>query len=388
MSTTSRGASLLKSGRELAPLIRQHADYADANGTLAPEVIEAFHDAGLFGMWVPEVLGGAELDPLSVLELTEQISYEDASAGWVLFTGSVGIATPAIYLPDAGVEEVFAGDRMPVGAGQGTRAGTAVPVDGGYRLSGQWNFASSAPYASYIFTLGIVEGTNEPRLFVVPVEQVTIDTDSWDVLGLRGTGSFDYSIDDVFVPEARTYSAAIDGNPVRGGAACRLGLVQTSVIGHTGWAFGVGRRLLDEFSASMREKAGRAGAQAGSDSLHEQYANAEAQLRSARALAYESWTDAWETLSRGEDLSNRQETLLRLSLNNATWSVFRVGTFVFTAAGTKSLRAGTIQRFYRDLHAGAAHIMSAPPVLRDAGRELAGIADGQHWFYAGLVDSE
>ncbi|MFE2179252.1 acyl-CoA dehydrogenase family protein [Streptomyces sp. NPDC059455] len=385
MNANPRAAALLKAGQKLAPLIRENAEYADVHGRLAPEVVKAYHEAGLFGMWVPETLKGAEADPLTALELCEQISYEDASAGWVLFTGSVGIATPAIYLPDAGVEEIFSGGRMPVGAGQGTRSGTAVRVDGGYRLSGEWNFASSSPYASHIFTLGTVEDTKEPLLFVLPVSEVRLDTDSWNVIGLRGTGSYDYSIDDVFVPEQRTYPAGIDGSPVRGGAACRLGLVQTSMIGHTGWALGVGRRLLDELSASMRQKAGRAGAQAGSDSSHEQYANAEAQLRSARALAYETWTDVWETLSRGGDISERQSSLMRLALNNATWSAFRVGTFVNNAAGSRALRDGAIQRFYRDLHAGAAHIMSGPSVLRDAGRELAGLADGEHWFYTGLV---
>ncbi|MTD52544.1 acyl-CoA dehydrogenase family protein [Amycolatopsis pithecellobii] len=385
MNVNPRAAALLKAGQKLAPLIRENAEYADIHGRLAPEVVAAYHENGLFGMWVPEVLGGAEADPLTALELCELISYEDASAGWVLFTGSVGISTPAFYLPDEGVKDVFSGSRMPVGAGQGTRSGKAVRVEGGYRLTGEWNFASSAPYASHIFTLGTVEDTKEPVLFVLPAEDVNIDTESWDVIGLRGTGSFDYSTDDAFVPDRRTYPAGIDGTPVRGGVLGKLGLVQTSMIGHTAWALGVGRRLLDELSASMREKAGRAGAQAGSDSSHEQYANAEAQVRSARALAFETWSDAWETLSRGGDISKRQSSLMRLALNNATWSAFRVGTFVNTAAGTRALRQGTIQRFYRDLHAGAAHIMSAPPVLRDAGRELAGLAEHEHWFYAGLV---
>jgi alkylation response protein AidB-like acyl-CoA dehydrogenase len=388
MSSISSGTSLLEAGRRLAPVFREHSEYGDENGRLAPEVVDAFFDAGLFGMWVPEVLGGSELDPVSSLELTELISYEDPSAGWVLFTGAIGIGMPGVYLPDAAVDQIFAGDRILAGAGQGTRAGKALPVDGGYRLSGEWNFASSAPYASYILTLAVVEGTNEPRIFIVPVEQVTLDPDSWDVLGLRATGSWDYSIDDVFVPDEFTYFAGIDGHPVRGGAVGKLGLVQTSMTGHSGWALGVGRRLLDEFSASMRKKAGRAGAQAGSDSLHEQYANAEAQLRSARALLYESWTDVWETLSRGDDLSKRQSTLIRLALHNATWSAFKAGSFVYVAAGTNALRPGTIQRFYRDIHAGAQHILSAPPVQRSVGRELAGLADGQHWSWIDLADDE
>ncbi len=386
MTTTLSTPSLVEAGRQLAPLIRQHSEYGDIHGRLSPEVVDAFLDAGLFGIWVPQALGGAELDPLSSLELNELVSYEDASTGWVLFTAAIGIAMPGIYLPEAGVDQIFGGDRIPAGAGMGTRPGSAVPADGGYRLSGSWTFGSSAPYASYLIVLGLVEGTHGARIFVVPVEDVTLDPDSWDVLGLRGTGSWNFAMDDVFVPDERTYDAMLDGQPVRGGPMGKLGLVQTSIIGHAGWALGVGRRLLDEFSALMREKAGRAGAEAGSDSLHEQYANAEAQLRSARALVYESWRDVWETLSRGEDISKRQSTLIRLALNNATWSAHKVGSFVYVAAGTSALRPGPIQRFYRDLHAGTQHVLSAPPVLRSVGRELVGLAEGQHWFYVDLAD--
>ena len=106
MNTNPRSTALLEAGHKLAPLVRENAEYADVHGRLAPDVISAYHENGLFGMWVPEVLGGAEADPLTALELCELISYEDASAGWVLFTGSVGVSIPAMYLPDEGVEEI------------------------------------------------------------------------------------------------------------------------------------------------------------------------------------------------------------------------------------------------------------------------------------------
>ena len=387
-TANSSGISLMKSGRELAPLIRRYADYGDEHGRLAPEVVEAFNHVGMFGMWVPEALGGAELDPLSSLELCELVAYEDASAGWVLFTGAVGIAMPATYLPDAGAARFFGGDYIPAGCGMGTMPGKAVQTAGGYRLSGSWTFASSAPYAACITTLGVVEGSGEIRIFIVPVEDVTLDPDSWDVMGLRGTGSLDYHMRDVFVPNECSYPALMDEQPVRGGPLGRLGLVQTSLIGHTGWALGVGRRLLDEFGERMRKKAGRAGAQSGSDSVHEQYANAEAQLRAARALAHEVWADVWASLTRGEALSRRQGSLIRLALNNATWSAHKVGEFVYVAGGTTGLRPGPIQRFYRDLHAGTQHVTSAPPLLRSVGRELAGLVEGQHWSYIDLVNDQ
>jgi indole-3-acetate monooxygenase len=387
MTTTLNSASLVESAERLAPLIREHADYADINQKLAPEVFDSMLEAGLFGIWTPQELGGSETDPVTSLKLHEILSYEDAAAGWYLFVTAVGTGTAGIYLPEEGTDEVFAGERLPSVVGQGTRPGHAVKVDGGYQLTGAWNFASGSPHANWFIALAVIEGAEEARVFIVPRDEVSVDTESWDVLGLRGTGSFDYTIEDKFVPDARTYRA-VPETPLRGGPLTKLGLVQTSTIGHTGWALGVGRRLLDELAALMQKKAGRAGQYAGSDSLLEQFADAEAKLRSARALAHETWTDVWDTLSNGGELSPRQGSLIRLSLNNATWSADEVGRFVYRAAGTSALRSGTIQRFYRDLHGGIQHILSAPAVQRQVGRELAGLAEGGRWVYIDMVFPE
>lgn len=387
MTSTVNMNSLVESAEGLAPLIREHATYADTNQKLAPEVFDAMLEAGLFGIWTPQELGGSETDPVTSLKLHEILSYEDAAAGWYLFVTAVGTGTAAIYLPEEGTDEVFAGDRLPSIVGQGTRPGHAVKVDGGYKLTGAWNFASGSPHANFFIALAIIEGTDEARVFIVPRDEVGVDTESWDVLGLRGTGSFDYTIEDKFVPEARTYRA-VPEIPQRGGPLTKLGLVQTSAIGHTGWAIGVGRRLLDELASLMQKKAGRAGQYAASDSLLEQFADAEAKLRSARALAHETWADVWDTLSNGGELTPRQGSLIRLSLNNATWSADEVGRFVYRAAGTSALRRGPIQQFYRDLHGGIQHILSAPAVQRQVGRELAGLAEGGSWVYIDMVFPE
>ena len=161
-------------------------------------------------------------------------------------------------------------------AGQGTRPGTAVPQDGGFLLSGSWSFASGIKHGTHIHTLGVIEGTGEPRIFVLPVEQATL-VDNWDVLGLRATGSIDYTIDSVFVPEAYTHFAVTE-TPKRGGRLYTIGVIGFAVICHSAWACGIGRRLLDELAATVRAKAGRAGALGGSDSFQEQYAKAEAAL--------------------------------------------------------------------------------------------------------------
>ena len=271
-------------------------------------------------------------------------------------------------------------------AGQGTRPGTAVPQDGGFLLSGSWSFASGIKHGSHIHTLGVIEGTGEPRIFVLPVERATL-VDNWDVLGLRATGSIDYTIDSVFVPEGYTHFAVTE-EPKRGGSLYTIGVVGFAVICHSAWACGIGRRLLDELAATVRAKAGRAGALGGSDSFQEQYAKAEATYRSARALVYETWRDVNETLDRGDRLSRRQHTLMRLAMANVTWSSHEVAMFVYKAAATTALRAGTIQRLVRDMHAGTQHVTSSPPVYQAVGRELVGLAGDSRWQFLDLVGGE
>ena len=242
----------------VAAIADAHAESADAQGQLAPAVVEALHREGLFGMWVPRSLrGGAELDPVASLEVIERLAYGDPSTGWVLMAAALAGGTGAAYLEASAVEELFGGDRLPVIAGQGTRPGTAIREGAGFRLSGSWSFASGIKHATHIHTLAIVAETGEPRIFVLPVGQATL-LDNWDVLGLRGTGSIDYRIDNVFVPESHTHFAVTEV-PLRGGPLYTLGIIGFAVIAHSGWACGIGRRLLDELMKKVNAGVGRSG---------------------------------------------------------------------------------------------------------------------------------
>jgi alkylation response protein AidB-like acyl-CoA dehydrogenase len=299
--------------------------------------------------------------------------------------GALATGTAGAYLSDDAVEQIF-GDRgrFPVIAGQGTRPGTAVPQNGGFSLTGSWSFASGIKHGSYFHSLGIIEGTDDVRIFVTPVEQGTL-RGNWDVLGLRATGSVDYTLDSVYVPEGFTHPARTDV-PLRGGSLFSLGIIGLAVIGHTAWALGIGRRMLDELASLARSKVGRPGALADSDSFQEKFANAELRLRAARALVYESWGDLKATLDRGERPSVRQHTLIRGAMTNATWSAEAAGNFAYLNGGTTALRDGALQRLFRDLYAGTQHVTSSPPVTQAVGRELMGLGEGKRWLFLDLVD--
>jgi alkylation response protein AidB-like acyl-CoA dehydrogenase len=371
----------------VAELARQHAAWGDREGRLADPVVDALHREGLYGMWVPRSMrGGAELDVVSSLKVIENLSYGDPSAGWVLMASALAIGTGAAYLGEDAVAELFSRDRLPVIAGQGTRPGTATPTRGGFILTGSWSFASGIKHGTHIHTLGVIEGAGEARIFVVPVERSTL-IDNWDVLGLRATGSIDYTIDTVYVPEAYTHFATTE-TPLRGGSLYTIGIIGFAAICHSGWACGIGRRILDELAGVVQQKAGRPGTLASSTSFQEQYAKAEATYRSARALVYETWGDIHETLARGDRLSVRQHTLMRLALAHATWSSHEVAMFAYTASGTLALRSGTMQHLFRDMHAGTQHITSAPPVFGAIGRELTNLAPDHTWIFLDLVPTK
>ena len=386
MAVVAGDVDFIERARAAAAVAREHAAWGDAHGRLAEPVVEALHREGLYGIWVPRsVRGGAELDVVSSLRVLETVTHGDPSAGWVLMAAALAIGTGAAYLGDEAVAELFAGPRLPVIAGQGTRPGTAAPTDGGFVLNGAWSFGSGLWHATHIHTLGIIEGTGEPRIFVLPVGRATFKAESWDVLGLRATGSIDYTIDGAFVPEPYTHFAVTD-TPRRGGSLYTLGIIGFAGMAHSAWACGIARRLLDELGVYAGQRIGRAGTLVESDAFQQDYAKVEGTCRAARALVYETWEDIRAALDRGDRLSVRQHTLMRLAMAHATWSAQEVAAFVYASAGTMALRAGTIQQLFRDMHAGTQHVTSSPPVFRAIGRELAGLARGKTWLFLDLID--
>ncbi|POX36871.1 acyl-CoA dehydrogenase [Streptomyces sp. Ru73] len=362
------------------------ADAAEELGRIGEETAGALLDAGVIRAVLPRSLGGYEFAPRQLLETVERISYHDASAGWTMMALQLMTGTTAAYLDGVAAAALFpdvAGGDHALLAGHGTRPGRAVPVEGGFLVSGRWQFASGMAHATHVHSAIQVEGTGELRVLAMPKSQVELDG-NWDVLGLRATHSVDYHCADVYVPAAHTYVATTT-TPANGGAVYRIGLVNMAAIGHTGWALGVGRRLLDELKAVAAAKAGTRNAAVDTAQFHAEYATAEAGLRAARAWATEVWRDIEATLETGELLSTEQDTLLRLALNHATRTVQDVGRAVHRWAGTTAIRRGPIDRFLRDLGTGAQHITSSPVVLQNCGKWLSGAQPRARWEFLDLV---
>jgi alkylation response protein AidB-like acyl-CoA dehydrogenase len=371
---------------EIAPVLRAEAEKSEVLRQPTEDVVRALDMAGVVRMGIPRELGGYEFSPWQVVRAIERLSYHDASVGWSVMALQMVTGSTAAYLGDEAVADLYADvptGRHAVIAGQGTRLGTAVRADGGYRISGHWSFASGIPLATHIHTAAFCAETGQALVFTFPKELATL-VDNWDVLGLRATHSIDYVCEDVFVPETHVYEATTMDNR-HGGPVYRLGLVNLAVVCHTGWALGVGRRLLDELKALAGAKTGTHNASVDTGYFHAAFAQAEARFRAARAWARELWADNEATLDRGERLSTEQETLTRLMLNNTTWSVQAVGQTVYQWAATTALRRGDLQRFFRDLNAGTQHITSGPVLLQHCGKWLAGLAPDTHWEFLDLV---
>jgi alkylation response protein AidB-like acyl-CoA dehydrogenase len=386
-TTLTASTPLAEKAKNLVPLLDAHAAFADTEGELAPEVIDAYRETGLLNMWVPKELGGSELGPLDSLEVLALTAYGDASAGWVQMAGSLSIGVAGSYLGETAVKDLFGSGGSPVIAGQGTAPGTAKTVEGGYLLTGKWSFASGLKHGDHIHTLGIIEETGEPRIFVVPVENAVLEWDSWDVMGLRGTGSIDYSINGAFVPEDYCHFA-FTREPLHGGPLYKLGIIGMAVVCHSGWAMGVGRRLLDELQALVHAKQGRPGSLVDSDAFRIDLAKTEARFAAAGAFVREAWGEVESAVMEGRDVTVRQDTRIRIALGNITNALADVANFVYLSGGTTALRRGSpIERLVRDVHAGTQHITSGPGMWKAAGEELLELDPNKQWVLLDLVDA-
>ncbi|MCW5772971.1 MAG: hypothetical protein KIT16_15110 [Rhodospirillaceae bacterium] len=370
----------------LLPMVEAQAEEAEKLSHLTDEVNAALRATGLYTILLPKEVGGPELSHYEALGLIDRLSYAHASAGWCALASIMEGSVLAISIADEGVRKVFASGPDITMAGNGVPRGFARAVDGGYMIRGHWAYGSAIHHADWIHTgcflvdpkTGemIIQPNGQPKIIITHHPRSTIKLlGNWDVLGLRATGSFDYTIADaeeLFVPAALTYDFDMPG-PLRGGPQGYLGLAGYSAWAHTGWGLGVGRRILDELVKVIVPRRDPFGKSSDSASFKFQFAQAQARYRAARALAYDTWRGISETCGRGERPSLEQMTMVKLALRHLHDVISDVGTFAHRAARGASLHNTTMQRFYRDIHSGTQHILMSDQIVEECGRALLGL---------------
>jgi alkylation response protein AidB-like acyl-CoA dehydrogenase len=376
-----RGAkreALLEAVARVRDAVAAGADEAERLRTLPAVTVAALHDSGLLALKLPAVLGGAEADPVTQIDVIEAMSAVDASAGWCLMVGATTGALPAVFLDDQAVGDIVPDGRAPLAAGCYMPTGHAVPSPGGHRVTGRWAFASGIRHAAWVSGTAWVmrDGapTGERLVFVVRTSEVEIH-DTWHVAGLRGTGSCDFSVADLFVPRAFSWDLE-RAQPQRGGPLYQLGLPGFVTNEHAAFALGVARRALDTATAQARSKSRglKPSLLAGRPTFHRFLGEAELRLRAARALAVEVNEAAWATVSAGARLTARQHAELRSAAVLATEAALEVTTRALRYAGGSALYdSNVLQRCLRDLNAGAQHFMVSDSAYEGLGQCLLGL---------------
>ncbi len=381
VSFVSSHESWLQRTRALGPMIDAAAAKNENATELAAEVVEAIDEAGLFAIMAPAELGGAEAHPDEVIDAISELSYWDGSAGWYSHAVMTGGAVAGAFLGPRAVNAIFRGGHFQRAAGQAAPTGTAERVDGGYRISGRYSFGSGTPHARWIVGgymlheagAPVLDANGQPSMLIglAPRDSVRF-LGNWDVLGLRGTGSYDFEVTEQVLPEDFFLNAAA---PVqqRGGALYRMGFMAIPCISHASFALGAARRMLDEWLAYARTKSRGAGMASGMQTFQHDFAAATADLHAADAYVRRTFSDLFDAAT-----ADQVTAAMRLDGQLATSHAFivakRAAQTAFAACTTRAVRDGNaIQRCFRDIHAGSAHVLNSEQALIDAGSVLVGV---------------
>ncbi len=368
-STDARPSAdeLLDRARSLRSLLDSEGAASDEKGHMTDRVVEALFDAGLMTAALPTECGGAEVDLPTQILLYEELSAAEPAAGWSHMAGSTATAFAAAFLAEDAVTEMFADGRS-VTAGQFAPRGSFKTVDGGYRVTGQYGFASGSGHAAYIMAGGLVvdadgemvfgaDGMPEMRVAAIPRDEVTL-AGNWHVLGLRATGSQDYSVSDVFVPAGRTFEL-LSESPERGGAHFRIGVLPMTSAGHAGWALGVCRRALEEVAAlaKVKQRMGASDVLAAQQLFQKEFGERTAMYKSVRAYVLDAFESIQAAAERDGTAGLDLKADVRVSTTYATRVAADVVNWCYRLGGGDALRDGhPLQRCQRDILAGTQHI--------------------------------
>jgi alkylation response protein AidB-like acyl-CoA dehydrogenase len=373
--------------RSVRDVVMQNAAEAERLRTLPPAVVRALWSSGLMRWMNPVEAGGSAPSMREMIEAWKELAWQDGSLGWIAIANFPSAAFAAAYLPDEGFAEVFTHNDCNVTvAGQFFPNGIGEEESGGYRLTGSWQFGSGTGHSDYVACgfmpakNGIVHMADEmlPQMLVavVPRAQVTF-TDGWHVQGLKGTGSYDYNVQGVFVPASRTYPL-FTTEPRRGGRIFTLGLMPQVAAGHAAWALGVSRSMLDDTIALAKDKVrmGELTSLANKPTFQRGLAHHEAMWRGADLLVGSTFTSVTDAVLAGAELTLAMRAELRMAATYATEASRTIVEWCHLACGTTAIREGSrLERAFRDMYTGSQHAFISEKTYIDAAQVLLGLTD-------------
>ena len=357
----------VRAAAALQPVIRAHREEIDREQRLPKDLVEEFHRAGFYSLVMPRAMGGLQADPLTYLRVVELLAEASGSVGWNLANNSIAQLV-TLGLTDEGVQEIYAHGPDTVVAGTAVMGGgTAVPVEGGYRVTGRWPFGTGCQESAWMLgSFQILDG-DQPRRSpdgasvhwrgVFERSEVQTVEGSWDVAGLRATGSFDWTVDDVFLPERRTMVHAgipLD-NQWKRWPGITYALPAQAWVGphHSAVITGIARAGIDALIELASEKTprGRTGRLCENPQVQEAVGRADTILNAGRAYRSAMVTDVWNTVAAGEDTTLEQRARCRLAGAYAADSAREAMDLVFRQGGSTSYRRESrLAECWRDLH--------------------------------------
>ena len=374
--------------RALAPMIEAASERIEATRELPAGLLDALHAARLFRTLLPRALGGDETTPETYARMMEIIARADASTAWCIGQAS-GCSMAAAYVAPSVARRIWDPREAALAWGAITTPQVAQVVDGGYRVTGSWPFASGGRHATWFgghcrvrerdgTARTLPDGSPHERTLLFPREAITM-TPNWQVMGLRGTGSDTYGVTDLFVPEA--FTVRRDRDEERGalghGSLYRFTTTHLYATGFASVALGIARGLLDEFVTLAGAKTPMATSRMLCDSpvLQSGLAWAEGKWRAARAGLHTALREAQEQADAGLALSTEHKVAIRLASTFAIHQAKEVADFAWTEAGATAIfESQPFERRFRDLHAVTQQVQARRNHFETVGQHLMGLA--------------
>jgi alkylation response protein AidB-like acyl-CoA dehydrogenase len=368
--------------RELAPVVAQWRDACDRERHIPRPLFEAIRNSGLFALTAPRSVDGADVDQETIMAVTEELSQQDGAVGWNVAIAAYS-GTMASHLPARCLEEVYRGGPSAVLAGAIRPLIGAAVVPDGYRVMGRWSVGSGCHQADWMVAPCIVTEKGQPRLrpdaspemrmCVLPSAECEI-LDTWYTVGLRGTGSHDWQVADVFVPEDWSF-------PITAGSVAEPGSFHLKTFmayaapAIASVSLGIARDAIDSFCGVAAGKTPEAAktALAHQHTVHERVGRAEALVSAARAFLYGVVRALPASPDCSTEIEDETSARIRLASAYAAQSAAEAVDLMFNAAGTSSVYLGSrLERCFRDVHMVPQHVAVAASNIEMVGQYLLG----------------